>query len=141
MTSPFLALPAAVADASGRVAAHYGEPVAEQRMLAAGRAIVDLSDRGVVTVTGEDRLRWLDSLTSQSIAHLAPGSSAETLLLDPQGRLEHSMRLVDDGTTTWLLVDGEQAAPLACSTPTAAAFCANQIGITFCTFSRPMTMP
>jgi len=113
MTSPFLALPAAVADASGRVAAHYGEPVAEQRMLAAGRAIVDLSDRGVVTVTGEDRLRWLDSLTSQSIAHLAPGSSAETLLLDPQGRLEHSMRLVDDGTTTWLLVDGEQAAPLA----------------------------
>ncbi|WP_179872538.1 YgfZ/GcvT domain-containing protein [Microcella indica] len=113
MTSPFLALPGSVADSSGRVAAHYGEPVAEQRMLAAGRAIVDLSDRGVVTVTGEDRLRWLDSLTSQSIAHLAPGSSAETLLLDPQGRLEHSMRLVDDGTTTWLLVDGEQAAPLA----------------------------
>ncbi|MER3388811.1 MAG: glycine cleavage T C-terminal barrel domain-containing protein [Microcella sp.] len=113
MTSPFLALPGAVADASGRVAAHYGEPVVEQRMLAAGRAIVDLSDRGVVTVTGEDRLRWLDSLTSQAIAHLAPGSSAETLLLDPQGRLEHSMRLVDDGTTTWLLVDGEQAEPLA----------------------------
>ena len=113
MTSPLLALPGAVADTSGRVAAHYGEPVAEQRMLAAGRAIVDLSDRGVVTVTGEDRLRWLDSLTSQSIAHLAPGASAETLLLDPQGRLEHSMRLVDDGTTTWLLVDGEQAAPLA----------------------------
>ena len=113
MTSPFLTLPGAVADVAGTIPAHYGEPVAEQRMLAAGRAIVDLSDRGVVTVTGEDRLGWLDSLTSQSIAHLAPGSSAETLLLDPQGRLEHSMRLVDDGTTTWLLVDGEQAAPLA----------------------------
>ena len=113
MTSAFLTLPGAVADPTSRAATHYGGPAAEQRMLAAGRAIVDLGDRGVVTVTGDDRLRWLDSLTSQSMTHLAPGSSAETLLLDPQGRLEHSMRIIDDGTTTWLLVDGEQAAPLA----------------------------
>lgn len=116
--SPFLSLPGAVAGApaspEGRVTpAHYGDPVSEQRMLAAGRAIVDLSDRGVVTVTGDDRLRWLDSLTSQAVGQLAPGSSAETLLLDPQGRLEHSIRLLDDGTTSWLLVDGAQAAPLA----------------------------
>ena len=110
-SSPFLSLPGAVA--TGATAAHYGDPVAEQRMLAAGRAIVDLSDRGVVTVTGDDRLRWLDSLTSQAVGQLAPGSSTETLLLDPQGRLEHSIRLLDDGTTSWLLVDGAQAAPLA----------------------------
>ncbi len=109
--SPFLSLPGAVA--SGGSVAHYGDPVAEQRMLAAGRAIVDLGDHGVVTVTGEDRLSWLDSLTSQSIAQLAPGGSAETLLLDPQGRLENSIRLIDDGATAWLLVDGEQAGPLA----------------------------
>lgn len=109
--SPFLSLPGAVA--SGGSVAHYGDPVSEQRMLAAGRAIVDLSDRGVVTVTGEDRLSWLDSLTSQALGQLAPGSSAETLLLDPQGRLEHSIRIIDDGTTAWLLVDGEQVAPLA----------------------------
>jgi len=112
-TSPLLTLSGAVVDPSGSVAAHYGEPVAEQRMLATGRAIVDLSDRGVVTVTGQDRLTWLDSLTSQALTQLAPGSSAETLLLDPQGRLEHGMRVVDDGVTTWLLVDGDQAAPLA----------------------------
>jgi folate-binding protein YgfZ len=118
--SPLLALPGAVADgaaaegaADGATAAHYGDPVAEQRMLAAGRAIVDLSDRGVVTVTGPDRLAWLDSLTSQALATLAPGSSAETLLLDPNGRLEHSIRVIDDGATAWLLVDAAQAAPLA----------------------------
>lgn len=123
--SPLLALPGAVADGAvadvaaadevvvGITAAHYGDPVAEQRMLAAGRAIVDLSDRGVVTVTGPDRLAWLDSLTSQALATLAPGSSAETLLLDPNGRLEHSIRVIDDGATAWLLVDAAQAAPLA----------------------------
>lgn len=114
--SAFLSLPGAVAGgpSDGVVtAAHYGDPVSEQRMLAAGRAIVDLSDRGVVTVTGDDRLRWLDSLTSQSLAQLEPGASAETLLLDPNGRLEHSIRVIDDGVTAWLLVDAAQAAPLA----------------------------
>jgi folate-binding protein YgfZ len=88
---------------------HYGNPIAEQRALAAGAAIVDLSDRGVIAVTGPDRLTWLDSLTSQALAHLQPGESAESLLLDPTGRLEHAMRIVDDGTTTWLLVDSAPA--------------------------------
>lgn len=111
--SPLLRHTAAVADDLGIVAAHYGDPITEQRMLAAGRAVVDLSDRGVVTVTGPDRLSWLDSLTSQSLTQLAAGDSAETLLLDPNGRLEHAMHVLEDGTTTWLIVEGSAAPPLA----------------------------
>lgn len=82
-----------------------GNPFLQQRELLAGNAIVPLPNRGVVTVTGPDRLSWLDSLTSQSLTSLAPGVSSETLLLDPTGRIEHAMRVVDDGETTWLLVD------------------------------------
>lgn len=99
--------------AVGDPAQHYGNPLGEQKALVAGEAIVDLSDRAVVTVTGPDRLTWLDSLTSQALAGLKPGDSAETLLLDPTGRIEHAMRVVDDGVTTWLLVDGAQSDPLA----------------------------
>ncbi|WP_258061037.1 YgfZ/GcvT domain-containing protein [Rathayibacter rathayi] len=95
------------------VAAHYGEPFREQRALAAGTALVDLSGRGVVTVTGPDRLTWLDSLTSQAVSRLAPGASAETLLLDPTGRIEHVIRLVDDGETAWLLLDRDETVGLA----------------------------
>lgn len=84
---------------------HYGNPVGEQRALAAGDAIVDLSDRDVLSVTGDDRLSWLDSLTSQHLADLTPGQSAETLLLDPSGRVEYAARVLDDGVTTWLLLD------------------------------------
>ena len=82
-----------------------GNPFLEQREVLAGEAIVPLPGRGVVTITGPDRLSWLDSLTSQSLKNLQPGQSAETLLLDPSGRVEHAMRVVDDGETTWLLVD------------------------------------
>jgi folate-binding protein YgfZ len=91
---------------------HFGNPLGEQKALAAGRAVVDLSDRAVITVTGLDRLTWLDSLTSQSLTHLAPGDSAETLLLDPTGHLQHAIRVVDDGVTAWLLVDAVECAPL-----------------------------
>ena len=84
---------------------HYGNPLGEQRELAAGRAIVDLSDRDILSVTGPDRLSWLDSLTSQRLLGLAPGVSAETLLLDPSGHVEYAARVLDDGETTWLLMD------------------------------------
>lgn len=108
--SPLLGVPGAVGET---VADHYGDPVAEQRALAAGRAVVDLSDRGVVTVTGSDRLRWLDSLTSQALADLRPGVGVESLLLDPQGHLEHAMHVLDDGETTWLIVEGASSEALA----------------------------
>lgn len=91
---------------------HYGNPLGEQRLLAAGAAVVELADRGVITVTGPDRLTWLDSLTSQALTGLRPGDSAETLLLDPHGHLQHAMRVIDDGETTWLLVDAAQTAAL-----------------------------
>jgi folate-binding protein YgfZ len=100
-TDPFTKREGAV----GEPPLHYGNPLGEQRDLAAGRAIVDLSDRDVLTVTGPDRLSWLDSLTSQRLTHLAPGESAETLLLDPSGRIEYAIRVLDDGETAWLLLD------------------------------------
>lgn len=105
--SPLLSLPGAVraerADAG--VAAHYGDPMLEQRRLAGGAGVVDLSHRGVVTVTGPDRLSWLHSLTSQDLLALVPGASTEALLLSPQGHVEHHLRLVDDGTSTWATVE------------------------------------
>jgi tRNA-modifying protein YgfZ len=112
--SPLLDLPAAVA-ADGPdegVAGHYGNPIIEQRRLGEGSAVVDLSRRGVLTVTGADRLSWLDSLVSQDLARLEPGDSSEALLLDPSGRIEHAMHVLDDGETSWLIVEAAAAEPL-----------------------------
>lgn len=117
-TSPFASLPGAVvpeaADAPTRlVPLHYGDPFREQRELESGRAIVDASDLGIVALVGEDRRRLLHALTSQDLAALVPGESAETLVLDPQGRVEYAARVIDDGETSWLIVDPGLAEPLA----------------------------
>ncbi|WP_443592157.1 CAF17-like 4Fe-4S cluster assembly/insertion protein YgfZ [Actinotalea solisilvae] len=113
--SPLLARAGAVegSGADAGVAWHYGDPTAEQRALAAGGAVVDLSHLGVVTVTGPDRLTWLHSITSQDLASLAPRTSTETLVLSPHGHVEHAAGVVDDGETTWLLTEGASAPALA----------------------------
>ena len=95
------------------VAAHYGDPAREQRAMAEGGALVDRSNRGVVTVSGPDRLTWLHSLTSQHVERLAPGETAQALILSPQGHLEHHLTLTDDGTRTWAHVEPGTAAALA----------------------------
>src|SRR5680860_1094775 len=109
-TSPLLDLDGAV-QAEGidaGVAAHYGNPMIEQRSLLAGRALVDLSHHGVLGVSGPDRLTWLNSIASQELRNLAPGESTETLLLDPSGRLEYAIRVVVDGVQAWLLVEAAE---------------------------------
>lgn len=107
MTSSFHAVPAAVFD--GDVLLHVGSPLREQRALEQGTAIVPRADRAVLTVTGEDRLTWLDSLTSQALAALPPGVSTELLVLDPHGHVEHAAAVVDDGVRTWLIADRSDA--------------------------------
>lgn len=95
------------------VPAHYGNPLAEQRALASGGAIVDVSHRSVVTVTGQDRLGWLHSLTTQHVVDLEPGQCTELLVLSPKGHIEHHVRVVDDGQCTWLLGEPGAGAGLA----------------------------
>jgi len=107
MRSPLLSLPGAV-PAEGPdegVAGHYGDLFREQRALADGTGFVDLSHRGVVTVSGEDRLAWLHLLITQHVTALPPGQATEALVLTGHGHIEHALYLVDDGTTTWMHVE------------------------------------
>ncbi|HEY2309105.1 MAG TPA: folate-binding protein [Streptosporangiaceae bacterium] len=114
MESPLLArtgaVPAQGIDAG--VAAHYGDPYAEQRALARAAGLVDRSHREIVRIAGEDRLSWLHSLTTQDLQQLEPGTTAQALVLSPQGHIEHHLTLVDDGTAVWAHVEPGTAGPL-----------------------------
>ncbi|MEU7159488.1 CAF17-like 4Fe-4S cluster assembly/insertion protein YgfZ [Streptomyces chrestomyceticus] len=114
--SPLLSLPGAVpAEAPDEgVAAHYGDLFREQRTLADGHGLVDLSHRGVVTVSGPERLSWLHLLLTQHVTDLAPGHATEALILSANGHIEHALYLVDDGETTWLHTEpGDEEALIA----------------------------
>ncbi len=106
-TSPLLAAGGAVpADApDAGVAAHYGDPLREQRRTADGAGVIDRSHRGVVVVRGPDRLSWLHSLTSQHLASLPAMRGSEALVLSPHGHVEHHLMIADDGERTVIDVE------------------------------------
>lgn len=87
------------------VAWHYGDPFAEQRSAARSVVVVDRSHRGIIAVPGEDRLKWLHSLTSQHFEQLGENAGSEALVLDAQGRLEHHMVVANVGGTVFLDVE------------------------------------
>ena len=95
------------------VPAHYGSPAREQRALIRGTALVDLSHMEVVTVSGNDRLTWVHSLTTQHITDLKPGDSTELILLTAEGRIQVPAYAQDDGETLYLITDVGQGAELA----------------------------
>jgi folate-binding protein YgfZ len=114
MENPLLRLPGAV-PAEGPdtgVAAHYGDPSGEQRGLERAAGLVDRSHRGVVRIGGPDRLSWLNSLSTQLVDPLAPGAATQTLILSPNGHVQHHLTLVDDGTQIWAHVEPGTAAEL-----------------------------
>jgi folate-binding protein YgfZ len=93
---------------------HFGDPVKEQRALAAGTGWADLSHLEIVAVKGVDRLRWLHDLTTQHLESFGGGWSSG-LILDHLGHIEHQFLIYDQldaSETTWLIVDVDRAAPL-----------------------------
>jgi folate-binding protein YgfZ len=84
---------------------HFGEPVKEQRALEAGTAWADLSHHNIIGVSGEDRLKWLHDLTTQFVSDLQPGVWMANMILDAKGHVEFQFNVVDDGTTTFLVLD------------------------------------
>jgi folate-binding protein YgfZ len=110
--NPLLGRPGAVAVDNGAVAAHYGDPLREQRQLAEGAGLVDRSDRDVLAIPGPDRLTWLHSLTSQHLERLADRTGTQALVLSPNGHVEHHLVLAELGGTTWADVEPGTGAEL-----------------------------
>ena len=94
------------------VKAHFGNPMIEQRSLYEGNSVCLMDPAGIISVAGVDRLNWLHSLLSQNLKNLTPGESAEALLLDPQGHIEQQIKIIDDGETSWLLVNQDNTQSL-----------------------------
>ena len=66
---------------------HYGDPVAEHHAVRTGVGIADLSHRGKQTVTGEDRVTWLQSIISNDILPLQSGAWLYSSFMTHKGKM------------------------------------------------------
>src|SRR2546423_8334486 len=67
--------------------AHYGDPAAEYTAVRNGMGVADLSHRGKIRVTGEDRVKWLQSVISNDILPLTTGQGLYSSFLTHKGKM------------------------------------------------------
>lgn len=77
-----------------------------------GAGVVRRGDRGVLRVTGADRLTWLQGLLTNDVVALPIGGICDAAYLTPQGRMISDMRVINLGESTLLDVPGSLAEAL-----------------------------
>ncbi|PSP95099.1 glycine cleavage system protein T [Halobacteriales archaeon QS_4_62_28] len=93
-----------------RVVANYGRP---ERVHRAVRQVVGVIEMGygVVAITGEDRVDFVDNAVSNRVP-TTDGEGVYTLLLDPQGHVETELYVYNAGERLLLFVPPARARPL-----------------------------
>jgi folate-binding protein YgfZ len=67
--------------------AQFRDPLAEYRAARESAGLMDTNFRSVFALSGPDRARYLNAVTSGNLRDLAPGQSAMGLLLNAQGHM------------------------------------------------------
>ena len=73
------------------VALHYGDPAREAAALRSDAGLVDLSWRGVLEMTGRDRVRFLHGMCTNDIKKLQTGQGCMAAIVNRQGKMVAEM--------------------------------------------------
>jgi len=73
-----------------------------------GCGVYDLGLRGRISLTGSDRVRWLNGMVTNNIRDLAAGSGVYAFLLNPQGRILGDMTVYNQGEALMVETDRSQ---------------------------------
>ena len=73
-----------------------------------GCGVYDLGFRARISLTGGDRVRWMNGMVTNNIRDLAAGRGVYAFLLNPQGRILGDMVVYNQGET---LIGGDRSQP------------------------------
>jgi folate-binding protein YgfZ len=90
-------------------AARFGNPQAEFETLRTGCGVYDLGFRAKISLTGGDRVRWLNGMVTNNIRDLAVGSGVYAFLLNPQGHILGDLYAYNRGESITVDTDAGQA--------------------------------
>ncbi len=87
--------------------AHYGKWVEEYQAVRQSVGLSDLSHRGKIRVTGDDRVKWLQGLISNDILPLQPGQGRYSSFLTHKGKMLGYFRVYALSDSLWVEDVGE----------------------------------
>jgi folate-binding protein YgfZ len=91
-----------------RAAADSADFAAEFRALISTAGVYDLASRAKLSLTGSDRVRWLNGMITNNIRDLAKGHGVYAFLLNPQGRILGDLYAYNPGDSLLLDTDRSQ---------------------------------
>jgi folate-binding protein YgfZ len=107
------ALGAVFAEVDGRpVVRSYGDVTGEYRAARDEAGLVDLSERGVLEVSGPQRQSFLQGMLSNDVAALHPGQGCRAALLTPKGAVQALLRVIVEEAVMALETDADRVPPL-----------------------------
>ncbi len=89
-------------------AACFTDPQAEFATLLDGSGIYDLGFRAWLSLTGADRVRWMNGMVTNNIRDLAVGHGVYAFLLNPQGRILGDLYVYNQGEALIVETDRSQ---------------------------------
>jgi folate-binding protein YgfZ len=89
-------------------ASDFGDARAEFQALLGGCGIYDLGERAKISVTGGDRVRWLNGMISNNVRDLASGHGVYAFLLNAQGRIQADLYAFQRGESLLIDIEGAQ---------------------------------
>ncbi len=90
-------------------AAHFGDPQAEFAALRGGCGVYDLGFRAKISLTGGDRVRWLNGMVTNNVRDLAVDHGVYAFLLNPQGHILGDLYAYNRGESIEVDTDRGQA--------------------------------
>lgn len=78
-------------------AARFIDPQTEWSALRTGCGVYDLGFRAKISLTGGDRVRWLNGMVTNNVRDLPAGHGVYAFLLNPQGRILADMYVYNQG--------------------------------------------
>jgi len=89
-------------------AARFRDPQEEFAALRASSGVYDLGFRAKLSLTGGDRVRWLNGMVTNNIRDLAAGQGVYAFLLNPQGHILGDLYAYNRGDSITLVTDRSQ---------------------------------
>ncbi|MFW6320931.1 MAG: aminomethyltransferase family protein [Halohasta sp.] len=89
---------------------HYGRPAVAHRAVRNGVGVIEMA-YGIVSITGSDRIEYVDNIVSNRVPE-ENGEGCYALLLNPQGRIQSDLYIYNAGEKLLLFTPPAEAAPL-----------------------------
>jgi folate-binding protein YgfZ len=105
--------PQAVGEYRGAtMAVRYSDRYAEFAALRTGCGVYDLGYRAKISLTGSDRVRWLNGMVTNNVRDLQPGHGIYAFLLNPQGHILGDLYAYNRGDSVTVDTDLSQIAKI-----------------------------